>query len=185
MDEDKNPWEILNKKEIYDNPWITLHHHEVITPGGKKGIYGTIDFKNSAIGIIPLDDELNTYIIGQYRFPLNKYSWEIPEGGGTKGEDPLIAAKRELSEECGIKAKKWMKIQDFNLSNSVTTETGHLYIARELSFFNAHPDDNEELQLKKIPFKDLFQMVLDGEVTDAMTIMAVYKTNYLIENKKL
>jgi 8-oxo-dGTP pyrophosphatase MutT (NUDIX family) len=185
MDENKNPWEILNKKEIYTNPWITLQHHEVINPGGNEGVYGTIDFRYTALGVLVLDEDYNTYIVGQYRFPLKKYSWEIPEGGGEKDEEPLISAKRELSEECGIQAKKWTKIQDFDLSNSVTNETGFLFIAQELSYFNAHPDDNEELQIKKIPFEKLFEMVLNGEISDAMTIMAVFKTNYLIQNKKI
>jgi len=185
MDENKTPWQTLDKKEIYKNPWITVNHYNVITPGGNKGIYGTVDFAHTAIGVIVLDEEYNTYIVGQYRFPLNLYSWEIPEGGGEKGEDPLISAKRELSEECGIEARDWRLIQKFHLSNSVSNETGYLFIAQNLSYFDAHPDDNEELKIKKIPFKELFKMVLDGTITDAMTIMAVYKTNYLIQNKKI
>ena len=160
MDENKTPWQTLDKKEIYKNPWITVNHYNVITPGGNKGIYGTVDFAHTAIGI-------------------------IAEGGGEKGEDPLISAKRELSEECGIEARDWRLIQKFHLSNSVSNETGYLFIAQNLSYFDAHPDDNEELKIKKIPFKELFKMVLDGAITDAMTIMAVYKTNYLIQNKKI
>ena len=185
MDENKNPWQTLDKKEIYKNPWITVNHHNVITPSGNKGIYGTVEFAHTAIGIVVLDEDYNTYIVGQYRFPLNLYSWEIPEGGGKKDEDPLISAKRELSEECGIEAKNWTLVQKFHLSNSVTNEMGYLFIAQKLSYFDAHPDDTEELKIKKIPFKDLFKMVVDGEITDAMTIMAIYKTNYLIQNKKI
>jgi 8-oxo-dGTP pyrophosphatase MutT (NUDIX family) len=185
MNDNKNPWVTLDKKEIYKNPWITVNHHNVINPGGNKGIYGTVEFAHTAIGVVVLDKDYNTYIVGQYRFPLNFYSWEIPEGGGEKGEDPLVSAQRELSEECGIKAEKWTLIQNFHLSNSVTDEAGYLFIAQDLSHFEAHPDDNEELKTKKIPFQTLFEMVLNGDITDAMTIMAVYKTNYLIQNKKI
>lgn len=183
VNENINPWKIINEKMIYDNPWITLFHRDVITPGGESGIYGVVKYKHTAIGVIALDENLNTFIVGQYRLPLEKYSWEIPEGGGEPGEDPLISAQRELSEECGVQAKKWKKIQDFHLSNSVTNETGYLFIAQDLTISEAHPDSNEQLQAKKIPFKELFQLVLNGTVTDAMTIMAVYKTKYLIDNQ--
>lgn len=183
VDENFNPWQTINEEKIYDNPWISLHHKNVITPGGEKGIYGVVKYKHTAIGIVPLDKDLNTYIVGQYRLPLEKYSWEIPEGGGEPNEDPLVSAQRELSEECGIVAKKWKLIQNFHLSNSVTDEVGYLFIAQDLIISEAHPDSNEELETKKIPFSELFEMVLNGTVTDSMTIMAVFKTKYLIDNQ--
>src|ERR1700760_2874642 len=107
-----NPWQITSSEEIYDNPWINVTEYQVINPSGNPGIYGKVHFKNRAIGIVPLDDEMNTYLVGQYRFVLGAYSWEIPEGGAPLGSDPLDTAKRELLEETGLKASKWTKLQD-------------------------------------------------------------------------
>ena len=175
-----NPWEIKNTQKVYANNWIEVSHHEVINPAGQDGIYGVVDFKNLAIGIIPLDENNHTWIVGQYRFPVEKYSWEMPEGGGQIGVDPLHSAQRELLEECGIIAKDWELILEMDLSNSATTEHAILYVARELSFTQAQPEETEELQLRKIPFEELFQMVMRGEVCDAMTIAAVLKLKLLI-----
>src|ERR1041384_5055763 len=107
MDEQQNPWQILSSKEVYDNKWIAVTEYDVINPNGGKGIYGKVHFKNLAIGILPLDDQLNTWLVGQYRFTIDQYSWEMPEGGGEMDTDPLESAKRELLEETGLKAKKW------------------------------------------------------------------------------
>lgn len=178
----ENPWQLVEQKSIYENPWIKVDHHDVITPSGENGIYGVVGFKNWAIGMIPLDKKLNTWIVGQYRYPINQYSWEIPEGGGPIGESALETAKRELSEEVGLSAKKWTKIQSFHLSNSVSDEYGELFLAQELEEFENHPDPEEELVVRKLPFNDVFKMVLSGEITDSMSIMAIYKVKYLIDN---
>lgn len=181
----KNPWKILDSSKIYDNPWITLTEHKVKNPIGNNGIYAVVHFKNLAIGIVPLDENLNTWIVGQYRFPLNKYSWEIPEGGGKLELPPIESAKKELSEEVGIAANKWTLIQEFNTSNSVTDEHSLIYIAQDLSFHEAHPDDDEELVLKKLPFSELYQMVVNGEIWDSLSIIAVYKTKALLDKNLL
>jgi ADP-ribose pyrophosphatase len=107
-----NPWTILSEREVYDNNWISVNEYDVLNPAGGKGIYGKVHFKNTAIGVIPLDDDLNTYLVGQYRFPLNRYSWEIPEGGGPLNSDTLTSAKRELKEETGLVAEAWTKLLD-------------------------------------------------------------------------
>ncbi|MDA9328773.1 NUDIX hydrolase [Flavobacteriales bacterium] len=182
-DPDKNPWTKISTKEVYENPWIKVEHHTVLTPSKGAGIYGTVAFKNLAIGIIPLDTSLNTWIVGQYRFPLNTYSWEIPEGGGPIGEETIDTAKRELSEEVGLKANKWTMIQTFHLSNSVSDEYGELFLAQELKEFENHPDPEEELIVKKLPFEEVFQMVLKGEITDSMSVMGILKVKYLIANQ--
>jgi len=182
-DPDKNPWTKISTKEVYENPWIKVEHHTVLTPSKSAGIYGTVAFKNLAIGIIPLDTSLNTWIVGQYRFPLNTYSWEIPEGGGPIGEETIDTAKRELSEEVGLKANKWTMIQTFHLSNSVSDEYGELFLAQELKEFDNHPDPEEELIVKKLPFEEVFQMVLKGEITDSMSVMGILKVKYLIDNQ--
>lgn len=177
-----NPWKKINEKVTYENPWIKVTHANVITPGGDEGIYGKVNYKNWAIGIIPIDKELNTWIVGQYRFPLDQYSWEIPEGGGPIGEDAIDTAKRELSEEVGLKANKWTQIQTFHLSNSVSDEYGELFLAQDLDEFQNHPDPEEELIVKKLPFENVFQMVLEGKITDAMSVMGILKVKYMIDN---
>lgn len=180
-----NPWQIKNKKKVYENPWISLTHHEVINPAGNDGIYGKIHFKNIAIGILPLDDDLNTWIVGQYRFPLNKYSWEIPEGGGKIGIDPLISAQRELKEETGIVAEKWTELLRIHTSNSVSDEEGIIYIARGLSFFEAEPDEDEQLSIVKLPFSELVDKVMNGEITDSLSVAAVLKAKILLDKNEL
>ncbi|MFN4082996.1 MAG: NUDIX domain-containing protein [Bacteroidia bacterium] len=185
MQEEQNPWKILSKQTAYNNNWIEVVHHEVLNPSGNKGIYGVVKFKNLAIGIIPLDENNNTWIVGQYRFPLNLYSWEIPEGGGKLDTDPLESAKRELIEECGIEAKEWIHILTMHLSNSVSDEVSHVYVARNLNIVNAQPEETEQLVIKKIPFSELFNMVLNGIVTDAISVAAVLKLKHLIDLGKL
>lgn len=184
-DNNTNPWTILKSFEIHDTPWIKVFKHDVLNPAGHPTVYSTVHFKNYAIGIIALDEDYNTWIVGQYRFPVKQYSWEIPEGGGAKNETPEESARRELSEEAGIEAKKWTKIQEFHMSNSVSDEHAFIFVAQDLSFHNAHPDDDEELIIKKLPFQKLYEMVINGEVMDSITVIAVLKTHYLIENKLL
>lgn len=181
----KSPWQTLSVKEVYDNPWIKITHRDVINPSGNTGIYGVVHFKNLAIGIVPLDKDLNTWLVGQYRYTLDAYSWEIPEGGGLHGSPPLEAAKRELLEETGITAHKWTKIADLHTSNSVTDEAGCVYVAQELSFGEAEPEDTEDLVVKKLPFKEAVEMVLNGQITDALAMVAILKVNLLLQRGHL
>lgn len=169
----RGPWQILDEKMIHETPWIRIDHHDVLTPAGTPGIYTTVDFKNWAIGIIPIDDEGYTYIVGQYRFPLQEYSWEIPEGGGGKEATLLASAQRELREETGISAEHWEMIYEFNTSNSITNERAFVFLATGLSFGEAHPEENEELETRKIHFSELVDMVYRNEVKDSLTIIGV------------
>jgi len=180
-----NPWKITSQKNIYDNPWINLTEFQVINPAGNPGIYGRVHYKNLAIGVLPLDAELNTYLVGQFRFVLNQYSWEMPEGGGPEGTDPLESAKRELLEETGLKASQWTEIQRLHLSNSVSDELSILYLARGLEQFEAEPEETEQLIIKKVPFAEMYRMVCDGEITDAMTVAAVLKVQLLLTENRL
>lgn len=177
-----NPWKILNTKEIYQNPWIKVDEHKVLNSKGNEGIYGTIHFKNLAIGILPLDEHNNTWIVGQYRFPIKQYSWEIPEGGGNRKVPALESAQRELLEETGIIAKEYIKIQEMYLSNSASDERAILYLARKLEFVTPQPEESEVLQVKKIPFEELYQLVLNGNILDSLTVTAVLKTKLMMLN---
>lgn len=172
----KNPWTTLSGEVKYDNPWITVTEYQVINPSGGKGIYGKVHFKNKAIGIIAIDKDLNTWLVGQYRFTLNAWHWEIPEGGGPPGDDPLTSAQRELKEETGLSANAWSEIIHLHTSNSVTDEEGHIFLAEDLREGTSALEDTEaDLKVWKLPLKDALQMVLDGKITDSMSIMAILK----------
>lgn len=179
MNEKDNPWTILAENSLYDNPWINVTEFQVINPGGGRGIYGKVHFKNLAIGIIPLDDQRNTWLVGQYRFPLNQYSWEIPEGGGTPGTDPVISAQRELKEETGLEARVWTEIQRIHLSNSVSDELGIVYIARELTQGISSPEETEQLVIRKLAFDEVYEMVINGAITDSLSVAGILKVRAL------
>ena len=169
MEQEANPWKTLQINTPYENDWIRLEHHDVIKPNGEPGIYGKVHFKNQAIAILPIDEEGNTYLVGQYRYTIDAYSWELPEGG-CQQESPLDAAKRELKEETGLLADKWTLLGENYLSNSVTDEKASIYLAEGLTFSESEPEDTEQLQIKKIPIKEAIQMALNGEITDVLSI---------------
>jgi len=177
----ENPWKTLSSKSVYANPWIEVFHNEVITPGGSAGIYGKVHYKNIAVGVIPLDPDYNTWIVGQYRYTLDTYSWEIPEGGSPEGTDPLESAKRELKEETGLTALEWQEILSLQTSNSVCDELAYLYIAKNLTQGEWEPEDTEDLQLRKLPFTELVAMVHRGEIQDAMSVAAIMKVDWMIK----
>ena len=177
---EKNPWQIISEKEMYNNKWINLTEYDVINPNGGKGIYGKVHFKNIAIGIVVLDDGLNTYLVGQYRFALNEYSWEIPEGGGPLDRDPLESAKRELIEETGLVAHEWTPLLKMHLSNSVSDEYSIIYLARQLEQHAAMPEETEQLIVKKLPFEEAWRMVEEGIITDAMSVAAIQKVKLML-----
>lgn len=180
----KNPWITRSAEEKYDNPWINVTEYQVTNPAGKPGIYGKIHFKNIAIGILPIDKDGNTWLVGQWRYPLNEWSWEIPEGGGPIELDPLEAAKRELKEEAGLTAKRWTMIQRAHLSNSVSDEEGLIYLAEDLE--EGHHDREEteaDMMVRKLPFIEAYQMLLDGSITDSLSVMAILRVAHLRMSK--
>lgn len=169
-----NPWKLVSGEDIYENPWIKVEEHQVINPSGGKGIYGKVHFKNTAIGIVPLDKKLNTWLVGQHRYTLNAWSWEIPEGGGPLGKSILQSAKRELKEETGLIAGKWTQILKTHLSNSVSDEVGYIFLAEDVREGDAKLEATEADMINwKIPFKKALTMVLEGEITDGLSIMGI------------
>ncbi len=175
MPDTKNPWKTLNIAEMYDNPWIHVDEHDVINPSGNPGIYGKVHFKNRACAIIPLDDHGETWLVGQYRYTVNRYSWEIPMGGVPLDTDPLVGAQRELKEETGLTAERWRVILNVHLSNSITDEVGVVYVAEGLTPGVPEFDETEQIEIRKLPFDDAVQMVNDGDITDALSVAGILK----------
>jgi 8-oxo-dGTP pyrophosphatase MutT (NUDIX family) len=171
-DETKNPWTVVSTKNIYDNKWISVREDAVIQPDGERGIYGVVHFKNIAIGVLAVEDDF-IYLVGQYRYPLERYSWEIPEGGCAEGEDPRDAARRELEEETGLRAKNWRKLGEAYLSNSVSDELAIWYVATELTQGEHRPEGTEQLQIRRVPFGDALRMTMSGEISDAISQLAI------------
>lgn len=178
-----NPWKTLKSEQVYESGWIKVIKHDCLNPADKPAIYSVVNFKNLAIGILPLDDENNTWLVGQWRYPINEYSWEIPEGGGPLGIDPLESAKRELKEETGIIATDFTEMMRLHLSNSATDELAIVYIAKGLSFENSEPEESEILQIKKVHINEAFDMVNKGQITDAISVAAIMKAWMLVTNK--
>jgi len=185
MNEHQNPWKVLSEKLVYKNNWISLTEFNVINPNGGEGIYGKVHFNNIAVGALPMDDKQNTYLVGQYRFPLNAFSWEIPEGGCSSSEDPVEAAKRELLEETGLVAQHWKTVLVMHLSNSVSDEYAILYLARDLQQRSPMPEETEKLVVKKLPFEEAYQMVEQGLITDAMSVATIQKVKLMLLNGQL
>jgi 8-oxo-dGTP pyrophosphatase MutT (NUDIX family) len=169
------PWRRRDRRVAYENRWITVWHDDVVRPDGSPGIYGVVHFAGLAVGIVALDAEDRVLLVGQHRYTLDTYSWEIPEGGVPAGEDALEGARRELREETGVVAARWREIGRFHLSNSVTDEAGVLYVATNLRQDQAAPEATEELAVTWIPFDEAVEMTRDGRITDAIAIMGIQR----------
>ncbi|HSK52138.1 MAG TPA: NUDIX hydrolase [Clostridia bacterium] len=169
------PWTRHTRRVAYDNPWMIVYHDEVTRPDGGPGIYGVVHFRNVAAGVVVLDTADRVLLVGQHRYTLDEYSWEIPEGGVPPGEDPLEGARRELREETGIEAADWAELARYTLSNSITDERGFLYLATGLTQGDAEPDPTEALEVRWLPFAEALAMTLDGRITDAMSIIGIQR----------
>ena len=167
-----NPWETLSTRVVYDNPWIRVREDEVVRPDGLPGIYGVVHFKHVAVGVLAVEEGM-LYLVGQYRYPLERYSWEIPEGGCPEGEDPLQTAQRELAEETGLRASRWTKMGEAHLSNSVSDELAVWFLAEGLEQGERRPDGTEKLQVRRVTLKEALRMVESGEITDALSVLAI------------
>jgi 8-oxo-dGTP pyrophosphatase MutT (NUDIX family) len=171
--ERKGPWQITAQRVVYDNRWIKVIHHDVITPAGTAGIYGKVHHKHLALGVVPIDADRHTYLVGQYRFPLEAYSWEIPEGGGALDVDPRESAARELKEETGLTAMHWQKLVEADLSNSVSDEKAITFIAWGLTQGASMPEPTEDIAVRRVPLEEAFRMVAAGEIRDSMSVIAL------------
>jgi 8-oxo-dGTP pyrophosphatase MutT (NUDIX family) len=176
--ETENPWQTLGSRRVYENPWISVREDSVIRPDGEPGIYGVVHYKNTAVGVLPVEDD-HVYLVGQYRYPLERYSWEIPEGGCPEDEEPLEAARRELKEETGLEARSWSRLGEAFLSNSVADECAVWFLATDLVPGESQNEGTEVIGVRRVPLREAVAMAMDGRITDALSILAL--TTYALE----
>ncbi len=183
--EERGNWKIKTSKKVYENPWISVDHHEVIDPSGKDGLYGLVHFKNKALAVLPIDSDLNTYIVGQFRFATNEYSWEVPEGGGTLQLSSEREALRELKEETGIQADNLYPFLEMHLSNSVTDEKSKSFVAFDLNMNPPQPDTTEKITVRKVALGELFGMVEKGLIKDALSVASLMRLELILLKNQL
>lgn len=180
-----NPWKTVSTRIVYSNAWIKVREDNVIRPDGKPGIYGVVESR-AATGVVAVNSAFEICLVGQYRYPVNTYSWEIIEGGAEFGEAPIEAVKRELREEAGLAAQAWEQLGNvIHLSNCHSSEEGYLYLAQELTAVQSAPDATEELQLKYVPFAECVTMVESGEITDAMSIIGILRAERVLKSRDI
>lgn len=173
-------WKTKTSRVAYENPWLKVIHEDVVTPKGSDGIYGVVHFKNTAIGVVPIDEEGNTWLVKQSRYTLNQHTWEIPEGGCPQGEEPVNAARRELEEEVGLKAAQITELMRMHLSNSVTDELAIIFVAKGLSAGQQALESTEDIEYKKLPLAEAIEMVKRGEITDAISVAALLRVALML-----
>jgi 8-oxo-dGTP pyrophosphatase MutT (NUDIX family) len=172
-------WKKLSSRTIFENDWMRVLEDHVINPGGGENQYGYVHFKNRAIAILPLDAAGDTWLVGQDRYTLGEYSWELPMGGAPFDEAPLDAAKRELREETGLSASRWSEVMRLHTSNSITDELGIVYLAEGLTEGETAFEETEDLRIRKLPLADAVQFVYNGEITDAISVAAILRISAL------
>lgn len=168
-------WQKLKTHVVFENPWMRVNEDAVINPRGGHNDYGWVHFKNRAIAIVPVDENGNTWLVGQYRYTLDEYSWELPMGGAALSEAPLDGAKRELSEETGLSANRWTELMQLATSNSITDERAFVFVAEDLRTGTANPDETELLRIEKLPLSIAIDRARDGAYTDAITVAALLR----------
>jgi 8-oxo-dGTP pyrophosphatase MutT (NUDIX family) len=180
----RNPWTQLSTSPIYRNPWFAVREDQVIRPDGSAGIYGVVTAGRWALGIVPLWPDGTVTLVGQYRYPIEEYSWEIPEGGGDLADEPLSGAKRELAEETGLEASSWEYLGRCHTSNCFVDEVGHLFLAEGLRQGPAAPGPDEELETRRLPFSEALAMAADGRITDAISIAGLFRAARWLDSSR-
>lgn len=173
------PWSVTSQKAVYDNPWISLTEYQTVAPTGRPALYGKVAFKNRAIGVVPLHVDGTVTLVGQHRFPHANYSWELPEGGAPLDEDPLDGAKRELAEEVGLLAGDWRQILTMELSNSITDEFCHGFLAMDLTPTATAPDETEDLAIARVPFGQALDAAVSGHMPDSLTVALLLRVHHM------
>ncbi|SKB09159.1 8-oxo-dGTP pyrophosphatase MutT, NUDIX family [Prosthecobacter debontii] len=171
-----NPWTTLSTREGYSNPWIRVREDQVINPRGGHGIYGVVEYQNRAVGVVPVDDQGYTWLVGQWRYCHDRYEWEIPEGGCPPGEETAECARRELLEETGLHAAQIEPLlMGIQLSNSTTNEVCDIFVARGISQGVPNPDETEKLEVWRLPLSEAIEMALDGRIRDSVSVLALLR----------
>lgn len=169
-----NPWKTLSARVVYDNPWIRVREDQVLRPDGLPGIYGVVHYKNRAVGVLPVDQDGSIWLVGQHRYPLDAYSWEIPEGGCPDGESIEETARRELLEETGLTASRLERLGGVtHLSNSVSDEAGYLFRASDLIEGASQPEGTERIHVRRFSWDEAWSMLQAGEITDSLSVIAL------------
>ncbi len=180
MSPEQNPWKTVASRVRFENPWIKVVQNDVINPSGNEGEYTVVHFKHRAVAVVPIDQDDNTWLVGQYRYATNSYEWEIPAGGATPRESTLECARRELREETGLLADRWHLIsENVQLSNSVSNELAFTYVARDLRRTDVDPEETEALSVRKLPLREAIAMALDGRIRDAFSVISLLKVDGL------
>jgi 8-oxo-dGTP pyrophosphatase MutT (NUDIX family) len=174
-----DPWKVRGVERVYESNWFAVDDYDVINPGGKLGVYGVVKVRRLAVGVLPIGDDGVVHLVGQWRFPLGRYSWEMPEGGAEPGEGAEACARRELEEETGLSAARVERILDMDLSNSLTDEAAVLFLATGLTQGMARPEEVEVLETRAAPFAEVVARVIDGRIRDSLTVAAVLRAHHM------
>lgn len=175
----RGPWTVLSRERVYENPWIEVDHHDILTPNGTPGLYGVVGLRNDAVGVLPIDAQGRTILVGQHRFPRDYYSWELPEGGGAKDRPAAESALRELAEETGLTARRWTELLVMDLSNAITDERAYGFLAWDLVVGEPDHDDAERIEIRRVPYRAALDMAYTGEIVDAFSQAMLFKAELM------
>jgi len=181
---ERNPWQRLSTRPIYETPWFSVRRDDVVRPDGQPGTYSVVHSERLAVGVVPLWDDGTVTLVGQWRYPLEEYSWEIPEGGGDPAREAIEAARAELREEAGIEAHGWVYLGRCHTSNCWTDEVGHLFLARALVQGVPEPGGDEEIATRRVPLAEALAMASDGRITDAISIVGLFRAAGFLEAER-